>query len=229
MGDVFVFVAADAVLLHFALELFEEGFIAGHSAGLDERGLGLHVFIGQADAVFHRTHGVTHLESDVPQGVEQPSGPLGEGLQFRTLGAKPLGVQKHEVDVTEGIEFTASVTAKGHQRHLGSFSRESWEDALDGRPQFSDEHIHHRGSGAANVQSAGAASMQKVKSMALDLQKALVAREFVGRFAQGRQHEQLAGAFFDLRNEGIHRPPNREPIGWTGQGCRWSRGFPTSG
>ena len=71
--------------------------------------------------------------------------------------------------------------------------------------------------------------MQKVKSMALDLQKALVAREFVGRFAQGRQHEQLAGAFFDLRNEGIHRPPNREPIGWTGQGCRWSRGAPIIG
>jgi hypothetical protein len=55
--------------------------------------------------------------------------------------------------------------------------------------------------------------MQEMKPVALDLQKTLVAGQLVGRFAQGRQDEQLAGALFDLRNQGIHRPANRDPIG----------------
>jgi hypothetical protein len=55
--------------------------------------------------------------------------------------------------------------------------------------------------------------MQEMKPVALDLQKALVAGQLVCRFAQGRQDEQLAGALFDLRNQGIHRPANRDPIG----------------
>ena len=86
-GDVFVLVAADAVLLHRALELLEEGFVSGHLTRLDECGLGLHVFIGQAHAIVDRAHGVTHLETDVPEGVEQAAGPLGENLQFRPLWA----------------------------------------------------------------------------------------------------------------------------------------------
>ncbi len=134
LRDVFVFVVADALLPHLALELLEEGFVAGDSAGLDERGFGLHVLIGQADAVFHRAHRMTDFEADVPQCVQQPAGPLGEDLQFRTLRAESFGVQEHQVDVAEGIEFTTSVTAEGHQRHLGGLSFGSGEHTLDRNP-----------------------------------------------------------------------------------------------
>jgi hypothetical protein len=205
LGDVLVLVALDALALHLALQPVEERLVAGDATGLDQGGLGLHVLVGQAHAVVHGADRVAHLESDVPERVEEAAGPLGERLQLRPLRVQPVAVEEHQVDVAAGVEFTAPIAPEGDQRHLGRFAFRRGEHALDRAPEVADQHIHHGRPGPAHLEARGSTPVDDLEAVSLHLEEALVPRQLVGGLAEGRKHQLPSRALFDLGDQGIHR------------------------
>ncbi|MCD6052262.1 MAG: hypothetical protein K0Q55_3680 [Verrucomicrobia bacterium] len=100
-GDVFVLVTFDALVLDDLLELVEQTGISGDETGLDERGLGLHVAVGDLHAIIQAAHRGTDLEADVVERVEQAAA-AGEGFEERMRfvpGHHATVMQEHDIDI----------------------------------------------------------------------------------------------------------------------------------
>ena len=98
-GDVFLLVPDDTFADQGLLEPLEQLLVARDEPRLDERGLGLHVAVGDLDAVLDAADRVADLEADVPQRVERAVNDAGQMRQRAGAGGDLPAVQEHEVNV----------------------------------------------------------------------------------------------------------------------------------
>ena len=149
--DVLVHVTLDALRQERLLKLPEQRFVARDQPGFDERGLGLHVAVGDLDAVVDAPDGMAHLEADVPERVENAVDDLGEMRQRLAAGHHLAVVQEHEIDVAVRIQFGAAVAADGDEGERREFLlRLGGEAALGGVPEIAQQHVENCGARLAD-------------------------------------------------------------------------------
>ncbi len=87
--------------------------MAGQQAAVHQGGLDGGVGCGHLDAVGDGAHRVAHIQSQVPQEIEQL---LGKGLHpFRRQAAI---VQEHDVHIGVGVQLASTVAAHCHQGQM---------------------------------------------------------------------------------------------------------------
>ena len=184
--DMPVFGPAHAPGQHHRLHVPEQLLVAGDKPRFDQRRLRLHVAIGNFDAIVHRPHRMADLQADVPQRVKHT---VGERRQKRVRFAarrrdRVAVVQEHDLNVALRIQLAATVAADAHHRELGrrsfGFHRRVGPDRVQ---KVTQQHVHHRCPGPANVASADAGAMEHLEPVGFDLEKILVTRQFLRRLA----------------------------------------------
>ena len=98
-----------AHLAEFGTEFVEGALIAGHEAGIDQRGLDRDVAPGMDQAILHAARRMADLQAEIPQQIEheldQPLGPRAD------LGAG----EEEQVDIRIGRQHAAAIAAGGDQ------------------------------------------------------------------------------------------------------------------
>ena len=94
------------------LQLGVERLFAPHIARFEDRGADRQIALGVAQALGDRAGRLADLEPQIPKDIEQ--------ILDNLLGVRRLlvGQQEQQIDIGEGGQFTAAITADGDDRHL---------------------------------------------------------------------------------------------------------------
>ena len=192
-GDVFFLEALDAFRHQRLLKFLEQRLVARNQPRLDERRFGLHVRVGDFHAVVNAADRMADLQPDVPQRIQHAVNQLGQ-IRQRLVRRDLAVVQKHEVNVAVRIQLRAAVTADGHQRQRRKFLLRLRRQAAFRRlPQMPQQRVQHRRAAGADFAPARARAMPQFEPVRLDLEKTLVARQFLGGGAVRRQRQTRFG------------------------------------
>ena len=203
--DVLVHMAGHAFGHDQFLQLLEQLFVAGEEPRLDQRGLGLHVGVGHLHRVVNAAHGMADFQADVPERIEQAVHHARELWQSPAARDHLAVVQKHEINVAVRIEFRAAVAADGDERERGEFLLGlRGQGVLGGVPEIAQHHVKDRGPRQADGAAAAARAVEQFQPVGFDLEKRLVARQFLLRRLARRQRQPGGGAGFDFFDQILH-------------------------
>ena len=175
---------------------------ARDAACLEQRGLGEDVLPGLSERLVEGARRVTHLQSAVPQDVEDLVGEV----FLQRLGLRRLGLggeQEHHVDVAERRELAPPVASQRHQR-------DGWHGALGGRgiaaegvgEQVDEERVDDLRPLSADRQSRAARLMPLPQRSRLRAQELPASRQPRGHGDLAGKSELFAGADGDVGGHG---------------------------
>ena len=150
-GDEFRRGALHDGLVEARHQLVEQLAVAEQEARFQQRGADRHVRLGLADALVDRARGVTDLEAEIPQAIEDR---LGDRLAPRGL---LVGQQEQQIDVGARRHQAAAVAAGRDDRHALGFGRilRRIEMTADELEQDADDVVLHRGTAARRSAGPG--------------------------------------------------------------------------
>ena len=187
------------------LEAMEQLLVARDQPRLDQRGLGLHVAVGDLHAVLDAADRVADLQADVPQRVEEAVDDAGQVRQRAGAGGDLPAVQEHEVNVAVRIQLRAAVAADGHQRQLRKLLAGLLGQAgLGGVPQVAQQRVEDRGARVADFEAAGAGAMLQLEPVRFHFEEGLVTGQFLGGLPPRRQRQAGRGTRFNLLQQFLH-------------------------
>ena len=139
--------------------------------------------IGLGDRFLDRSGGMTHLESAVPEQIKQL---LHHFFEVRRNFSGALAMEKHHIDIAEGIELAPAISTQSDQcqRFRRGFLV---TDSGGGGENVSQQNIDKIGPARANFPATAASLMFQAQPMLFDLKKLLVKREDLRRafFSRG--------------------------------------------
>ena len=188
------FVPDDTFADQGLLEPLEQLLVARDQPRLDQRGLGLHVAVGDLHAVLDAADRVADLEADVPQRVERAVNDAGQMRQRAGAGGDLPAVEEHEVNVAVRIEFRPAVTADGHQRQRRKLLAGLLGQAGLGRvPEVAQQRVEDGRARMADFEPASAGAMAQLEPVRFHLEESFVAGQFLGGLPSRRQRQPRGG------------------------------------
>ena len=171
LGQVFFFVADDALLFKLGLERVIQCAVSRDKARVQHGGLGQHVQVGLLDGSLDGPCGMAHFESDIP---ERPQDRLNNPPDLRR-NHRSL-VQEHQVHVAIRIEFAPAKAPDGHQGDAAACLMRS-RPVGRGVIQVAQNDIHEDRALPGNLASASARLMFEPQAVIFDPQEFFIKRE----------------------------------------------------
>ena len=193
------------LLTRVSLEAMEQLLVARDQPRLDQRGLGLHVAVGNLHAVLDAADRMADLQADVPQRVKEAVDDAGQMRQWAGAGGHLPAVQEHEVNVAVRIQLRAAIPADGHQRQLRELLAGLLGQAgLGGFPQVAQQRVENRGARVADFEAAGAGAMLELEPVRFHLEEGLVTSQFLGGLPPRWQRQSGCGTRLNLLEQFLH-------------------------
>ena len=171
LGEVFLFVAEDALLFKLGLEGVVQFVVPGDEARFKQGGLGEHVQVGLLDGPFNGARGMAHFEPDIPKHAQDR---LDDGSDL--LGHHRRLVQEHQIDVAVRAEFAPTKPADGHQGDAAACLARS---RAPGRRivEVAQDNIHKDGALLGDLAPAPTRLVLEPQAVVFDLEKLFVQRQ----------------------------------------------------
>src|SRR3954471_6557153 len=200
--------ATDTFRHHRFLKSIKQLFVTANQARFDQRRFGLHILVRDLDGLIDGPNGVANLETEVPEWIKETVHQFRKPRQWFAPGNNLAGVQEHEIDVAEGIQFTAPITAQRHKSQRRKFFlRLGRQGGLGAVPEITKQNIDQCGAPTTNLAPTGSGAVKNLQAMRLDLKKTFVARELISRWRSGRNGKTRFRICFDFLDEGRHLRP----------------------
>ena len=172
--DIFALGTAYAFGAKLIAKLASQRAISGQKPRFEHCRFREHVAIRLLQCLFHRTRGMTDLEADVPEQIQNL---LRHLFHISRDFACAVSMQQHDIDIAKRIQLAAAVSTQCNQRQRGLWLPHR---AGSSRKKMAQNYIDQFAAPGANFAATTAGLMFQAEPVLLQLEKFFVARKNFG-------------------------------------------------
>ena len=196
LSDVFALKAFDASVDESLAELLEQFCVADNESCFEQGRFGKHVGIRLFDGFVDGPRGVADFESEVPKGVKDE---FDDGAELRFDDGLWSIMEEHDINVGEGVEFGAAVSADGAESEAELVSDDGNTDLGSGSQEVLEDDVEDGCALVAHIHAGAAFFVEGVQTLVLSGEEGLVNGE-EAVFVESVVLEEL---FFCFSEDGV--------------------------